>query len=243
MINLLLIFIPGFLTFYRHGDNLIKNIPPIIFIEIVPYAVLCMIVGESLFLSLASFLVLSIFYEIGYAYNDSISTNKELETATLRKTLASKYIFLFITVRTIYSGLFLYYIFVSNAKNFENFVIILLITTAVFSIHNIISNYYKVCTFTVLNILKIYFRILFITVNPNFFILAIFPHITIKLLHYLKTKKYINISEEAYKKLINPIYVGWIFFYIYISFNLFLFSLPFYFNHVKRYIFNFLKNK
>lgn len=234
MINLLLIFIPGFLTFYRHGENFLKNIPPIILLEIVPYTVLCMIIGEPMFLALVSFLALSIFYEIGYVCNDTLSIKSEVENSTIRNTLAYKYVLIFILVRIIYFGLALFYIHKLNINKFENFIFISLVIIVIFAIHNVITGYFKVCTFISLNVLKIYFRILFITVFSNFYILAIFPHITIKLLHYLKTKKYITISGDSYKNLINPIYIGWLAFYIYISFDLFLFSLPFYINHIKK---------
>jgi hypothetical protein len=233
-VNISLIIFPGLLTFYRHTDKIKNSIIPLSILEIFPYILLAYIDNVNLLIPIFSFIALSVFYEVGYAWNDGISYKHGIGESK-RNTLDSRYFKAFIFIRFFYSIIILLIIYHYFNNLFFIFLLLMIVLIVTFGIHNSIKdNNYKIGTFIVLNFIKIYIRLIFITSTSILYLFSIFPHFIFKIIHYLDHKKIIVFNNSKYQNIINPISLSWIIILIVIDYKLLFFSSIYLFNNLKR---------
>jgi hypothetical protein len=232
--NILLILFPGALSIYRHSNKLtvVDNAAPVLFIELAPFVALSIIQSSSLTMAILSYFLLCIFYEIGYALNDSVTTQSN-EIKTYRPTVDLRYIYAFILFRIALIALVLIVSFFFWRDYFAHYLIYSAILSSVFIAHNrSIGANKKIFTFVTLNTLKLAFRILNVG-NVPIFLLAASPYIFLKLIHYLNHKKAVLFGDLQFGDLVYPIYASFFVLIAFVDINYVIITFIYLVNHKK----------
>jgi hypothetical protein len=241
-ISLIAGIIPGALFVYRYSPSL--SFPIIIgmmLMEIFPYCVVSMVEDVSGVRVFLGFVILYSLYEIGYLHND-FSARHEKAGASFRHHITDLNLSIFLLSR-LFSILAVFNFINSSMGNYETPMLLSSLLLLLFLIHNIVKNSnFRVCTFLMLNTLKIILRLYIIGSNCILYIFSSMPHIFIKLLHYLKSKKIISgLSDDSLRLLSFPIYSSFFLIYLIVDYKLFLVAFPFFLNHNKFYIYYIFK--
>lgn len=240
--NILLILVPGALSIFRHSNKLtvVDNAAPVLFIELAPFVALSIIQSSSVTMAILSYFLLCTFYEIGYAINDSVTTQSD-EIKTNRPSVDLLYIHVFILFRIALVAAVLIVSFFYCNDYFVHYLIYSILLSSIFIAHNrSISANKKIFTFITLNTLKLTFRTFNVGDVP-IFLLAASPYIFLKLIHYLSHKKAILFSELQFRDLVYPIYVPFFLLIALIDINYLIITLIYLVNHKKKEWVNFKK--
>ncbi|CAM4208333.1 hypothetical protein ROSA5918_26045 [Roseateles saccharophilus] len=99
----------------------------------------------------------------------------------------------------------------------------------------------RVFTFLALNTLKIFIRFLLLIPGGGAITIASMPHIIVKLLHYLKSKKLISIAEIDFRHVGFYTYAGFAPLLLALDLKIFLVALPYFLNHNKSLIYDYIR--
>jgi hypothetical protein len=238
LISLIVGFLPGSLFVYRYSKNLeLPVIIGLISMEIFPYIVVTIVEEIPLVRVLQGFLILYSLYEIGYLHND-FSAKAEKKGASFRAHITELNLTLFFLARSI--ALIAIILTMKYCGVDQEMPIILsFLLLIVFFLHNLVKDrYFRVFTFLVLNVFKILLRLYVIGFDYINYICSSTPHVAIKLLHYLKTKKLVSgLSDNDLRRLSLPIYFSVMLTCLVVDYKLFLVTIPFFLNHNKYLIY------
>ena len=229
---------PGCIFFYRYAPKFeVQKIFGLTLMEIVPFLLICIIENQDFTRVMWGFIILYSFYEIGYLANDIWASKYENIGSTKRSQFEYFNFKRFILVRIlIIVGVFYFSDMLFVINNLQIIIIsgLLMIT---FLIHNKINSMeYRACTFLVLNLLKILLRLAVISPYLFLYICSSAPHIVIKLIHYLRSKRILSVSDSDLRRVCFPIYLGLIIPMFIIDYRLCIVCLPYLFNHCKHNI-------
>lgn len=234
--------VPGSILFYRYAPNLEPaKVIGLILMEVIPYVLVCLVLKINLWHVVAGFLLIYSVYEIGYLINDKVSIKKETTGITEREQFANFNLFKFLLIRIPMSG---FIVVLSNGLvgiNIEHTLSMLAVLSLVFYAHNRLTNSeHRVATFVALNSLKIFIRLTIISPTAIIYFISSIPHLIIKVIHYLSSKKILSISDANMQYIKPPIYLGFIVVTLFFDYKLTIISLPFFFNHCKSNIIHLL---
>lgn len=233
--NLFLIVVPGAISISRHSNvfSIKNNVVPMLFIELAPFMVFSIIESGDILLPIYTYLLLSVFYEVGYVVNDVVTVLAD-DVKTLRNTIDNKYTRLFILYRCSLVVFISSLLYIYNYSFFEHYLLFSLLISVIFIIHNRpIELKYKIFTFISLNSLKLVFR-LFGIGNVPLFLLASAPFLIIKTLHYLGHKKCISFEKLRFGDLVVPVYAAFSLITIIVNWSYLPVTLAYLINHKKR---------
>lgn len=240
--NILLIVFPGALSLYRHSNKstVIDNAAPVLFVELAPFVALSIIQSSSVTMAILSYFLLCTFYEVGYAVNDSLTTQSDV-IKTNRPSVDLRHLHVFILFRIALIALTLIILFFYFKDYFKHYLIYTLLLSFIFIVHNrsTVANK-KIFSFVALNTLKLTFRT-FNVGNAPIFLLAASPYIFLKLIHYLSHKKVILFGELQFRDLVYPIYASFFVLVALVDINYLIITFIYLVNHKKSEWVNFKK--
>jgi hypothetical protein len=239
LISLIVGLIPGSLFVYRYSKNLeLPMVIGLISMEILPYIVVTIVEEMPLARVFQGFLILYSLYEIGYLHND-FCAKSEKNGASFRAHITELNLIIFFLARSL-ALMAIFFALENCCVDQEVPIIISFFLLLVFFVHNVVKDrYFRVFTFLMLNIFKILLRLYVIGFEYITYICSSTPHIAIKLIHYLKTKKLVTgLSDNDLRSLSLPIYFSVMLTCLVFDYKYFLVSVPFFLNHNKYLIYS-----
>ncbi|MBN9546612.1 MAG: hypothetical protein J0I19_14155 [Alphaproteobacteria bacterium] len=177
-------------------------------------------------------------YELGYVQNDMLSV-KEAGGMTHRPQFDQFNSSVFYACRLIVIAAILYAAYVLRGAYFSRVAAYLAVIGGIFFLHNsLVRPRWRIATFISLNTLKILVRLGIIAPAAVMYVCGALPHLAVKLLHYLGTKKIFPISEDMVKSAVLPIYLGCLPVLVLVEPKLILFGVPYFLNHFKSQLFS-----
>ena len=234
---------PGALFIYRYAPRFeLAKIVGFICMEVLPYVLACFLESGSQYSVLLGFLLTYSVYEFGYLQND-LAARKEIVGQTLRSHIASFRLFWFLLARLPICFLLIVCLRDSNPAYWTLILCQILCLLIIFFFHNVLLKpELRLGTFLSLNTLKIAIRFQILSPNTVIYIISAFPHLLIKLVHYMDSKEVLKIDKDALRKISIPIYVSSMFCIALFDWKLSVVVIPYFVNHCKTPAFTYLKS-
>ncbi|MCV2369878.1 hypothetical protein [Roseateles oligotrophus] len=231
--------VPGSVFVLRYHPNpTMPQLVGLFLMELAPFLIASSLSGGGLLAVLFGFLLVYSVYEIGYIHNDLVSL-KEKEGRTDRDQFSSFRVPVFLSARIPVIAVMLMILHHHQGNRFVPTLLLLLFLICIFFLHNLMLRPGKrVSTFLALNTIKVLIRFSLLDASGGLMIFAILPHIAVKLLHYLKSKKLIAITDPDFRLVSLNIYLGLAPVLVALDLKLFLVSLPYFLNHNKALIYD-----
>lgn len=197
-------FIPGQILFIRYYRN---SIAGLILTELLPFFVCALLSKVAIISVFVACLALYSFYEIGYVWNDTISTKRE-KCPKYRDEFSQYNIKQLVIIRLTQSVLLIHLTTRLNGTSLTNAYAFAMVICVVFLVHNTFSNVAaRLGSFLLLNITKIYFVFLVSNLDARLLI-GFAPHLAIKYTNYLAAKNLVAATRQVLDSMSLPIFVG-----------------------------------
>lgn len=231
--------IPGSVFVLRyHPKPTLPQLVGLFLMELAPFLIASSFSAGNLLSVPFGFLLVYSVYEIGYIHNDLVS-RKEKEGRTDRDQFSSFRVPVFLAARIPVVAVMLMILHQQQGNRFVPTLLLLLFLICIFCLHNLmLSPAKRVSTFLALNTIKALIRFSLLDVAGGLMTFAVLPHISVKLLHYLKTKNLISIADPAFRLVSFNIYLGLAPVLVALDLKIFLVSLPYFLNHNKSLIYD-----
>ncbi|MDG0836164.1 hypothetical protein [Roseateles saccharophilus] len=242
MRELLFAVIPSLVFIVRyHPKPSVPQLLGLFLMEAAPFLIAASLFGTGFGNVLFGFLLLYSVYEVGYIHNDIVSA-KEKDGRTDRSQFAGFRIHIFLAARIpIIIGM-IAILYSRQDEQFLRATCLLIFLLGTFLLHNLmLSPRKRVFTFLALNTLKIFIRFLLLIPGGGAITIASMPHIIVKLLHYLKSKKLISIAEIDFRHVGFYTYAGFAPLLLALDLKIFLVALPYFLNHNKSLIYDYIR--
>jgi hypothetical protein len=233
---------PGTILFYRYSRTFFSGATlGIILMEIVPYLIISALEDLDLAMVGFGFLFLYSFYELGYLQNDRKAKEEKIGASIRSQFNSFRYKQFTVGRMVAILTLISYWNFnVQNISLYGAFLLVIIIP--VFLFHNYTSDgVTRVFTFVLLNCLKIAGRILLLGPGLQIYFISVIPHLFVKLIHYLGSKRLLFIENFHFIRVSLCIYLSFIIIIMILKPFAVLVVLPYLINHNKKIIYIYFK--